>query len=266
MPPDERENFITNKPAEVRQRILAKVAEYEALGPDERELRLRATELRWYLLPLMREAPTNRDARLAQVPADMRGLVKSRLDQWIILPPPLQEEFLDDERAMRYFSHVESTNGPPPDYGWHHGQSNLDTARWNAMPEEERGKITARVNQFFELTPVEKEETLNTLSDAERRQMQKTLESFDKLPPLQRTECIHAFAKFAGMGAAQQREFLKNAESWSKMSPADRQAWRDLVTHVPEWPPLPPDFNAPPAPAMPPMPQVMRPVVATNRD
>src|SRR5476651_1377510 len=75
MPADERENFLTNRPPEMRERILAKVAEYEVLDPDERELRLRATELRWYLEPLLHESPTNRAARLSQVPDDVRDLV-----------------------------------------------------------------------------------------------------------------------------------------------------------------------------------------------
>ena len=33
MTPDERDNFLTNRPPEIRGRILAKVAEYEALNP-----------------------------------------------------------------------------------------------------------------------------------------------------------------------------------------------------------------------------------------
>jgi len=45
------------------------------------------------------------------------------------------------------------------------------------------------------------------------------------------------------------------------MSPKERQTWRDLVTQVPEWPPLPPAL-------MPPMPpqltQRLHPVAATN--
>jgi hypothetical protein len=40
-----------------------------------------------------------------------------------------------------------------------------------------------RVNQFFELTPDEKQKTLNTLVRCRARQMEKTLQSFDKLPP-----------------------------------------------------------------------------------
>ena len=35
------------------------------------------------------------------------------------------------------------------------------------------------------------------------------------------------------MSASEKQEFLKNAERWSQMSPAERQAWRDLVANVP---------------------------------
>ncbi|MGB7767790.1 MAG: DUF3106 domain-containing protein [Verrucomicrobiia bacterium] len=261
MTPEERETFLTNRPPEIRERILAKVNEYEALDPNERELRLRATELRWYLLPLMRDSPGDRVGQLAQIPPDIRDLVSSRLDQWIILPPQLQQEFLENERALRYFAHVDVTNSltlqkiAPP---------GSEMARWYALTEDERKSISANVNQFFELTADEKQAALNTLSDAERKQMEKTLRSFDKLPPDQRDECIHAFAKFAGMSAIEKQEFLKNALRWSQMSPADRQAWRDLVQNVPEWPPLPPGFIAPPPP--PPLPPGFHSVAATNPD
>jgi hypothetical protein len=259
MPPDERENSLKIHPPEIRARILAKVAEYEALDPDERELRLRATELRWYLMPLLREPPTNRAARLAQVPDDLRELVRSRLEEWIILPPPLQQEFLDNERTLAYFSHIDPANVPPPPEPG--GPGNDDQAHWNALTENQRRQITAQFNQFFELTPDEKQEALNTLSAAERAQMEKTLQSFGNLPPAQRDECIRAFAKFAGMGATEKAEFLKNAARWSQMSPEERQTWRDLVQNVPEWPPLPPGFVA-----STPVPGAVHPAVATNRN
>jgi len=246
MTPEERETSLTNRPPEIREGILAKVNEYEALDPDERELRLRATELRWYLLPLLRESPSNRTVRLAQIPADLHELVKSRLDQWIILPPQLQQEFLENEQALRYFAHLDVSNNltlqkiAPP---------GSELERWTTMTETQRKQIATSVEQFFALTPGEKEAALNTLSDAERGQMEKTLQAFDKLPRNQRDECIRAFAKFTGMSASEKREFLRNAERWSQMSPADRQAWRDLVVNVPEWPPLPEGFVAqPPSP------------------
>jgi len=61
MSPAERNNSLTNRTPEARARIMAKVREYQKLAPDERELRLRATELRWYLTPLFRTAPADRE-------------------------------------------------------------------------------------------------------------------------------------------------------------------------------------------------------------
>jgi hypothetical protein len=258
MTPDERENFLTNRPPEIRERILAKVAEYEALDPDERGLRLRATELRWYLMPLLRASPTDRAARLARTPDAIRPLVQDRLQEWEILPPQLQQEFLDNERILRYFAHVDVSNGPPEDV-WHHEPSDADRAHWDALSEAERRQIAAGFNQFFELTPDEKMKTLNTLSDVERRQMEKTLQAFDKMPAAQRAECVNSFSKFASMSMSEQTEFLKNAARWSQMSPAERHAWRDLVAHVPEWPPLPVGFVMP-------VPAESNPAVATNHN
>src|ERR1700722_12619639 len=62
MSPQQRENALAKKSPAVRVRILAKVDEYAALDPDDRELRLRATDLRWYLLPLLQAPPDQRDA------------------------------------------------------------------------------------------------------------------------------------------------------------------------------------------------------------
>ena len=254
MNPDEREGFLTNRPPAIRARILAKVGEYEALDPNERELRLRATELRWYLPPLMHESPTNRAARLAAIPDDLRALVKAHLMQWDILPPPLQQKFLEDESVLKYFERINPIGSP--------AETDVGTIPACLYPDVQRRNIAEQVNQFFDLTSDEKQETLNTLSEVERQQIKKTLQSFDRMPVSQRTECVQAFAKFAGLSPAEQQEFLKNADRWAQMSPADRQTWRDLVTHVPEWPPLPPGFLPPP----PPVPAMVHSAVATNHD
>jgi hypothetical protein len=251
MTPQERANYLTNRPPEIRERILAKVREYLALGPDERELRLRATELRWYLLPLLRELPANRAPQLAMIPEDLRGLVNARLEQWDALSPQSRQEFLDNESALHYFSHVDSTN-LPPEHDTQPGPNDTEQARWQALSENERQKMTAQFNQFFDLTPDEKQKTLNTLSNAERAQMEKTLQSFEKLPPVQRIQCVRAFAKFASMSPQDRAEFMKNAARWSQLPPKERQAWRDLVAQVPLWPPLPTALIMPPR--MPPVP------------
>jgi Protein of unknown function (DUF3106) len=219
MTPVERNHALTNRPPEARAKILAKVREYQALGPDERELRLRATELRWYLTPLLALPPAQCEARLKLVPEDMRGLLQSRLAQWDALPPATQQEFLANEKTLRYFTRVEATNAP--------------------TPGAEQQKIAEQFNRFLELTPTEKQQTLNTLSAAERAAMEKTLQTFSRLTEQQRELCVRNYAKFAGMGAAEQAQFLENAAQWARMSPKERQAWRDLVKQIPAWPPLP---------------------------
>lgn len=243
MAPAERLQSLTNRSPEARARITAKVREYLALDPNERELRLRATELRWYLTPLMRLEPDVRTAALARVPEDLRGLVAARLQQWSILPPMLQQSLLENEKALQFFAQAR-TNSP------------------TAMTEEQQ-HLSEQFNQFFELTPKEKTKTLGTLSEAERAAMDKTLKAFDALPPKQRSLCVRNYAKFAGMNPAERAEFLKNAEQWAKMSPAERQSWRALVAQIPQLPPLPP--AAIPANLMPPgAAKTIRPSVATN--
>jgi len=260
MTSEQRQNYLTNKSPDVRARLEAKIREYELLDPSERELRLRSTDLRWYLLPLLRAAPANREAQLALVPADLRGLVKSRLMQWEILPPTLQQEFLDNERALRYFSRLDVTNNfSTADF--RRQPSDADQTRWNLLSDAERQRISAQFNQFFELTPMEKQKTLGALSDVERQKMEKALADFEKLPPPQRAQCVRSFGKFVQMNAQERTQFLKNAERWSQMSPDDRKAWRDLVANVPQWPPLPPTAIMPPT-----LPRIQRmhPVAVTN--
>jgi hypothetical protein len=238
MSPSERNLSLAGRTPESRARIMVKIHEYLALEPDERELRLRATELRWYLTPLLRTPPADRDPQLVMVPPELRELAKARLTQWDLLPPSLQQEFLANDKTLLSFAQ------PAP-----------------AFTNSQSDKIAGQLDRFFELTAAEKRRILGTLSGTERAQMEKTLKRFDQLPPPQRVRCIRNYAKFAGMSAAERAEFLKSAESWSKMSPQERQAWRDLVSQVPLWPPMPPSIMPP----MPPLPQkISRAGMATN--
>jgi hypothetical protein len=249
MSPVERRRTLANRPPEVQKRILAKLLEYDSLKPGERELRLRATELQWYLLPLMSSPATNRAAQLAIIPDEQRKLVKARLERWDLLPPPVRQEMLNHDMTARYLSQPEMnraltlTNMSPE------RRATLDAglARWRGLSEEQRQKTLDSFNAFFELTPREKEKalnTLNTLSEAEQRQMEKTLQSYEKLTDEERLQCIQSFKKFAGMTLEERQQFLRNARTWKSMSPADRETWSKLVRFAPSLPPLPPTPRA----------------------
>ena len=231
MAPVERQQALSSRPLENQQRILAKIGEYEALSADERALRLQVTELRWYLVPLLPLPPNKRADALGQVPASLRPLIESRLEQWTILPPPIRDQILEDDQKLQlYLQLTGSIPAPQPEV----------LRLYPPGMREQLETEVRRLNPFFELNPEEKAKVLATLSESERREMQATLRAFEKLPAEQRAECIRAFGKFAGMSAAERQRFLRNAERWQAMTPAERERWRDLVHDVPQWPPMPP--------------------------
>jgi hypothetical protein len=255
MTPGARIQALTNRPPEVQQRILVKLREYAALQPDERELRLRVTELRWYVLPLLSAPPESRAAQLERIPADLRKLIESRLTQWNILPPPLQKQVLDDDQTMNLYLQLEASTTAQRE----NLLKNLPAGRreeveggfrqWVQLSEAERRKLVEHVYRFFELTPREKDKVLATLSEPERRQMESTLASFANLPPAQRVQCIRSFGKFASLNPEDRNQFLKNAERWQAMTPEERQTWRNLVNSTALMPPLPTGLGAPPMPS-----------------
>jgi len=150
----------------------------------------------------------------------------------------LQQELLANDHALPIFAQP-----PAP-------------SSTNAEPEN----IAGQFSQFFVLTPGEQQRLLGTLSETERAQMDKTLKTFEQLPPQKRALCIRNYAKFASMSIGDRAEFLKNADSWSKMSPQERQTWREVVAIVPQWPSLPPVHPLPPR-----IPRIIaKPSMATN--
>ena len=232
----ERNQFLTNRSLVSQRMIQAKIKEYAALSPELRELRLRATELRWYLVPLMNAPATNRTAQLIAIPEQVRPLVESRLRFWDSLAPEVQKRLLEPaadvivSEAARLLGSSNQTAVAnvilsPVQRQW----LEKGIQHWQEMNEEQRQKIASRFDRFFELTPQEKAKSINTLSEPERRQLERTLAAYDSLSAEKRAECLESFDKFASLSIEERQEFLENVQRWGKMSPTERQTWRDLV-------------------------------------
>lgn len=260
MGPAERAQFLTNRSVVSQKLLLAKLREYEGLSAEQRELRLLATELRWYLLPLMSVPPTNRVAQLALLPARLQKLVADRLQLWDGLAPDVQRRML--ESAASYYAQQAA-----------HVQDRLTEVRerisparrqllergireWQGMSEEQRQNTVSHFYEFFNLTPQEKAKTLRTLSESERLRIEQTLRKFENLSDAQREMCVLGFEKFAGLSVEERQQFLENAERWAAMSPTERQNWRMLVENLSRRPTLPPGLAT--------LRNRNRPAVATN--
>ena len=235
---EERRQFMSTRNPEAAKLLMAKLREYESLRPEQRELRLKTTELRWYLLPLMNLPATNRVAYLDRIPGEDRDLVNARLNEWDALTPEVREELLQNEATLQYFTEIDA--GTPSSISPARREKlEAGVAQWRSLPESRRREIVLRFNQFFDLKPEEKARALNNVSAAERRQIEKTLKTFERLPEAQRDQCIKSFSTFASLSLEERQQFLKNAERWKLMSPEQRQAWRDLVGRLSMQPPLP---------------------------
>jgi hypothetical protein len=237
----QREQYLANRPLPSRRLMELKLSEYESLTPTQRELRLSATELHWYLLPLLTAPSTNRPAQLAAIPSEVRSMVKDRLLKWDSLPadakvrllakvnPPMPEP---DEPS-------DEVNVPPlpPQV-----RENVERGilQWRELNEDQRQQLAERFYHFMELTTQERERRLRTLSGPERQQIERTLSLFAGLSPEQRAACFESFEKFASLSLAEREQFMQNARQWERMSPEERQQLRDYVELLQKRPPRPP--------------------------
>jgi hypothetical protein len=190
----------------------------------------------------MDEPRTNRAAALERIPVELRAQVEERLQMWDLLPPPLQEQFKDNDMIASYFAQARSATPSqlaelmkliPPE---RRKELEVGLESWKGMSDDQRQKTLAGFNRFFELTPQQKEKALDVVSDEERNQMEQTLASYANLTPEQRARCISSFEKFARLSVAERQQFLKIAERWREMTPEERQKWRELVNVAPIMP------------------------------
>lgn len=250
MTPDQREKSLADRPAENRAGILRKIQEYEKMNPEDRELKLRVTELRWCLPQLMRTQGADRAAILEAVSAPVRKLVEERLRQWDILPPPLQAEVLDHQSTLGYFAGQDfgaMTNSIPLEPPLPPGAREA-LARLRNLPGPQHDALIASFQKFYDFSPEERQNLLNALSAEQRAQMEKAIQLLGRIPKEQRESCLAAVTKLASLSEAEQQEFLRNAELWREMSPEERQVWRQIANRLPPLPPLPPR----PMPPLPP--------------
>jgi hypothetical protein len=236
MDPAERTRALADRPEETRRRILAKIREYQSLRPDERELRLKVTELGYYLRPLMRTPATNRTAQLAVVPAGYRELVQVRVEKWDRLRPEAQQKLLQNEAAIRALTEV--TNATSTNILRVRNLMLQKTIEnWNRLDDKDRQELSENFDYFFQLKPAERQRAIRILSKEEQQQIEVTLRKFKQLTPDQRVQCVQSFEKLAAMTPQERQQFFRNTERWEMMTPKERQDWRTLVETAPLLPP-----------------------------
>lgn len=243
-----RAQFMAGKSEPLRQYLENRISEFEAMPIDERDTKLQALELRWYIPQLMRLKAADRASRLLAIPEPMRSIIRQRLLQWDILPPQLQQEVLDNETAIKFFERPEHAGGSEGALGaMSAGQrSDLEKrhAEWMALPEVKRRKIVERFDEFVGMPEAARSNALTRLTNIDYTQMQETLSQFSNLSKEQRVQAMQGFRKFAELSPGERAAFLKTAARWQTMSEKDRELWRKIVARAEmlrtSTPPIPP--------------------------
>ena len=249
---------LADKPEPVRRILLAKLTEYDAMDLELREARLRATELQFYVRPMLQLSLSERTRRLDQIPEEYRPLAEERLAQWDALEADTRAELLTNAWAIRYFVRLETT-AEAEQAAFDHElspqrrtQFETELTRWKALPPAQRRDLSRAFHQFFELPAAKQHRALDSLPESERLQIETTLQAFAQLAPNQRQACLDSFRRFAGLTPSPRNDFLRSAERWREMSPDDRATWRRLVTQLPPLPPISPTRTS----TLPPLPRV----------
>ena len=253
MTPEARIQSLSNRPPEIRLRVLAKLTEYEALPAHERELRLEQTHLRWLLLALVNLTPDQRSAQLSLLTGEDRQLITPRLAQWDQLPADVQHQVLEYEHAIGQISkgtqpvpNTNSTSPPEPP------APPTVLVNFLKLPLEQRKEIFVNFQKFFRLSDFEKQKTLATMHGSQREKTELAFASLKGLTDEKQREILEQVRSFSEMSESARREFLHNSERWRALTAVERQAWRQLMNRSKPLPPMPPGIALPP-----PMPTAM---------
>ena len=114
----------------------------------------------------------------------------------------------------------------------------------NRLTPEKRRQVFRTFEEILGRSQEERAKTLDNFNDNGRKQMQRTLQTFEKLSALDRELCVAGFEKFSELPEQERRDFLRNAERWRTLSEKDRAVWRTLVNRkaIP-LPPMPPGLS-----------------------
>lgn len=241
--PDARTRELAAKPGHLREIISTRLREYDALSPAEREARLRATELRFHLKPLLTLAPTAREPQLATIPESFRPLVTERLAAWDKLPTEIRREILANEPLLQAMTRPAVAGAFPPLPPGLVPTVPDNVTHWQSLDARQREQLLDNFNHYFRLDDRSKSQVVAALPEPKRAEATRTLNQFEQLSTGERATCLAALKKLGQMTPEQQARFFANAEQWQKLPESERAVWRKVVV---DFPPLPPGAGAQP--------------------
>lgn len=257
---DERENELASKSDKERAFLRRELQKYDQMAKEDRETALQGLRVWYYVRELVKHPVETRADALPVIPEAERKLVEVRLRRWDLLPNDLQQEILANERTIRYvLPEIEGLSREEQKQAQRKLPQSLQKIwdeklqEWHALPTERREYIYAQFKRFSELSAKERSKVLETLSQQEREQAEKSLQvvqEIDKLSPEEQAACLDSLRNFAETPPKSDKLYLylEQLQRWKEMSLQEKdvikKVKRALLPGLAA--PLPGELNEPP--------------------
>ncbi|MCI0534009.1 MAG: coiled-coil domain-containing protein 180 [Verrucomicrobiales bacterium] len=226
---EERENELESKSDKERAFLRRELEKYDQMAKEDRETALQGLWVWYYVRELVKHPGEARANALNVIPETERKLVENRLLKWDKLPPDLQQEILANERTIRYVLELEGLSREEQKVAERRLPGSLrkiwdeKLQAWHELPTERRESIYAHFKRFSELSPRERSKVLETLSQQEREQAEKSLQvvqQIDKLSPEEQAACLDSLGNFLETPPKSGKLYLylEQLQRWNEMS------------------------------------------------
>lgn len=219
--PEERTQFVKKQPANVRQILERKILEYESLSDSQREFRLIATELHFYLEPLLID---NRDIDISTVqdiPDHLRKYIDQSVAFWNRIKPAHRDLLLAKKEAVSYLISISSRL--------------YDLEKLMPKPAPEWDNLY----HFLQLPHKKQLSFMRASGIQPSPEMSNLLKAFQGLEVEEKRNCAHAFVCYLSFPDQLKTRFVDGLAQWSEKKPSERSIWREIAGKYPKIRPVP---------------------------
>jgi hypothetical protein len=230
-------------PEETRSRISVKIEEYRKLSVEKRRQKLTATELRWYLPPLLNADQVTRDFHLRKLEPGLAEVIHQRLMTWDSLPEDLKSSSSKSNLIIGHLSKAPSINPPlptPSAPGTVTTAPSLPTDPGNSVSEDLADPVSQerlqRLKAYFEMNQEAKNATLKDASLMSDSIFMSRLKWLETMPEQLRERVLSHLIRFQELSVEEKKAFGKSIKTWNRLPQPEKQALRNLVKKTPPFP------------------------------
>jgi hypothetical protein len=237
---EDLEKYILRQKPHVQPILRKKIEEYASLSRAEKDFRLRATELHYYLDSLLEHNSTVSLDSLPPLPESLKEEIMRAVHFWNNLSNAQRDLLFTKKATISYLVSLSRENVPP-----------LPVNRPAISPE------WANMYHFLQLPYEKQKEFLGSDKLNQAPKMGKVLEAFSKLSVDEKERCANALVCFLSFPRDLQDRVADGLTYWNSLDPSERTVWREIAGRSPAILPMSNDISALTANAYPPFPVKM---------